>query len=227
MRALQREAPGARAGALRQGHVRGQALRRAPGGHSPAHRPRAQPKARRGPARRRPVHVMRHASPRRRGLDVRAVPDCAARVGARDLRRQARGRAMRSVRGSGERRRLALRALRRARKRAPGPGAPQCPQPGALLAEARPLGVYELRSAVAGSRAMRPMRREVLPRLQLLQGHAGLGPELHRHRARLGRDARRLRQRGRGGRRAGLRQARCRAGRGRLGRQPGHALGRV
>ena len=126
-----------------------------PGSDPQAHRPRTQPQARRDQARRWPVHRMRQASPRRRRRELRVLSRCAPRRRAGIVRIAPCRRAVRHVRGPHDRRRLAVRALRRRRVRAlseqerrPPRGVLQTPCPGTM---------HRLRRAIARSGPLRAL----------------------------------------------------------------------
>ena len=68
----------------------GKLLWRPEGGDQAPYRTRTEPQARRGPARRRPVHRMRQASPRRRRRELRVMPRSSSCRRTRAVRRAPR-----------------------------------------------------------------------------------------------------------------------------------------
>ena len=144
------------------------------------YRPRTQPQARRGPPRRRPVHRMRQESPGRRRRELRVLPRGEAGRRARSVRFAPRRRAVRFVRRPHDRRRLALRALRRRRDRALSEEERRAVR-GVRQAQGRG-AMHRLRRALAGGRPLRALRPPVLGALGVLPGDAGLRPLAHRRR---------------------------------------------
>ena len=121
--------------------------------------------------------------PRRGRHDLHAVPRPAPGGGTAAICRTPRGGALHALRRAGLRRPGALRSLRRHRRGRPVARTQERPEPQALYRTEGAGAVHRLRSAVAGGQPLRALRREVLPRLGVFQGHSGLGSELDGDRA--------------------------------------------
>ena len=121
VRAMPRQGPAERPGAIPPGQGRRAPLRW-PGCRSQAnHRPYRQQEPSRNARCRRQLHAMRPPSPGRGRHDVRTVQDCPPQGGPRALRRQEGRRTVRQLRRAHDRRRVEVRAVRRPGIRAPGP----------------------------------------------------------------------------------------------------------
>ena len=119
VRGLRRKAPRLGPGALRGGQRGGAGLRRSRRRRQTARRPRRQQAAPAGPPRGGVVHPLRQASARPGGNDLRAMQGGEAGGGTAAICRTKSRRALHPLRRTGLRRSVALRPLRRDRRRKP------------------------------------------------------------------------------------------------------------